>query len=131
MRTYSIVRPMNGSSDASGYGPIIRKTSQIRQGGRRIVFIDDGGFNWGPWAIFYDEPTFWDQPPKRHGPGTTVSFADGHSEHWKYSDEETLRLAKMGFWTFRVDWPHSAPGNPDLEAMQKAMWGKLGYTPSP
>jgi prepilin-type processing-associated H-X9-DG protein len=62
----------------------------------------------------------------RHGDGTNVSFADGHSAYWKYMGAETIQVGKM------VNPPHNfAPqtdeGLADLQKMQKAVWGRLGY----
>ena len=61
----------------------------------------------------------------RHDNGTSFSFADGHSEYWKWKDPRTVEYATM---TVGAD-PHQ-PGKPDLYQVQEAVWGKLGYTPT-
>ena len=58
----------------------------------------------------------------QHGDGTTFSFADGHSEYWKWEDRRTV---KLGNPEYSVDTLQK--GNPDLVRVQKAIWGKLGY----
>jgi prepilin-type processing-associated H-X9-DG protein len=53
----------------------------------------------------------------RHGDGTDFSFADGHSEYWKWLDRRTIEYGQM--------MPGSnplQPGNPDLHRTQKAVW---------
>jgi prepilin-type processing-associated H-X9-DG protein len=83
------------------------------------------------FAVEYDQEQWWDDPPVRHGDGTTLSFADGHSEHWKWKGIDTIKRARevesghSGRWT-----PQTDAGFQDLYRMQKGCWGKLGYTPS-
>jgi len=67
------------------------------------------------------------QPTVRHGDGTNFSFVDGHSDYWKWKDPRTVKLAKM---TNPQAGDSVQPGNPDLHAVQKAAWGKLGYVPA-
>jgi prepilin-type processing-associated H-X9-DG protein len=64
--------------------------------------------------------------PVRHGDGTDFSFADGHSEYWKWGDQRTIEYGKM-----MPGSDPAQPGNPDLHRTQQAVWGKLGYTPTP
>jgi hypothetical protein len=55
--------------------------------------------------------------------GTTFSFADGHTEYWKWVDQRTI--------DYRGGYPKvPSPCNQDLYRLQKGTWGKLGYTPS-
>jgi len=55
----------------------------------------------------------------------SFSFAEGHSEYWKWKDPRTISYGKL-----QVGSGPDQPGNQDLHRVQKAMWGKLGYTPS-
>ena len=111
--------------------------------GERIVFLDEGWVTFASWSVPYDREAWWgsavtvegilaadnrhkDPPPVRHGNGTALSFGDGHSEYWKWKDKRTVDYGLM-----TVGANPSQPGNPDLHKVQMAVWGKLGYTPTP
>ncbi len=141
-RTYSIVDSMNGvpqPDNPRGRGPkevmkrlIIKNRSLIRRPHTRIVFIDEGWSAPGSYPVYYDKEKWLDLPPVRHEEGTTVSFADSHAEHWKWKGEETVKLGRSADLTqFRrhVE-PKTVEGKEDLQKVQKAVWGKLGYNPS-
>lgn len=139
MRTYSIADGMNGWSTPNY--PIIKNRTKIARPGERIVFLDEGWATLASWSIPYDREAWWgstavaggiesstnrnfDPPPVRHGEGTTFSFADGHSEYWKWRDKRTIDYGRLVPGTDSIQ-----PGNPDLHQVQKAVWGKLGYEP--
>ena len=125
--TYAIVDAMNGATSIPGTKDLmIKRLNQIRRPGERFVFIDEGKISPDSWTVYYDQESWWDQPTVRHGDGTNFSFADGHSDYWKWKDPRTVRLAKM---TSAQASDRAQPGNADLHAVQKAAWGKLGYTP--
>jgi prepilin-type N-terminal cleavage/methylation domain-containing protein/prepilin-type processing-associated H-X9-DG protein len=133
--TYAIVDAMNGYDAIPGAeGHIIKNRSQIVRPGERMVFLDEGRLSPASWTIWYDQERWWDQITARHGDGTNVSFADGRSEYWKWKDPRTIDIAKMDYdyWqnTGRNGTQSSSPGNPDLYKVQRAVWGRLGYTPS-
>jgi prepilin-type N-terminal cleavage/methylation domain-containing protein/prepilin-type processing-associated H-X9-DG protein len=141
MRTYSIVDSMNGWPSAGA--PTIKNRMKITRPGERLVFLDEGWVTFASWSVPYDRESWWgsrvttpggilaggnrnfDPPPVRHDNGTSFSFADGHSEYWKWKDPRTVEYATM---TVGAD-PHQ-PGKPDLYQVQEAVWGKLGYTPT-
>jgi prepilin-type N-terminal cleavage/methylation domain-containing protein/prepilin-type processing-associated H-X9-DG protein len=137
MRTYAIVDSMNGWPSAA---PHIKKRMEITRPGERVVFLDEGWVTAASWSIPYDKESWWgstpsvtgilnnrnnDCPPVRHGDGTNFSFADGRSEYWKWVDRRTIDYGLMLAGTNPAQ-----PGNPDLHRVQKAVWGKLGYTPA-
>jgi len=123
MRTYSIVDSMNAAGTVTE-GPVIKNRMQILRPTDRIVFIDDGGRNWESWSIYYNQPRWWNPAPIRHSIGTNFSFADGHSEYWKWKDPRT-----KGFnWRMLEVDPYQ-PGNEDLQRVQRGVWGELGYEP--
>ena len=136
--TYAIVDAMNGAlSPAGSGGPsiILKNRMQIRRPGSRAVFIDEGRLSPSSWSVWYDREQWFDQITARHGDGTNFSFADGRSEYFKWKDPRTIEIAKMDHkywqWTARRNVELSrSPGNPDLHKVQKAAWGKLGYTPA-
>jgi prepilin-type N-terminal cleavage/methylation domain-containing protein/prepilin-type processing-associated H-X9-DG protein len=136
MRTYSIVDSMNGWPS----GPRVKNRMDITKPGERTVFLDEGWVTFASWSVPYDRESWWgsvvttpgiennrhnDPPPVRHGDGTNFSFADGHNGYWKWQDPRTVKYGKLV-----VGSNPSQPGNPDLHRVQKAVWGKLGYTPT-
>ena len=140
MRTYAIVDSMNGWPSS---GPNIKNRMDIRRPGERAVFIDEGWATFASWSVPYDNEAWWggvvtqagilaadnrhkDPPPVRHGNGTNFSFADGHSEYFKWKDPRTISYGKL-----EVGSGPNQAGNLDLHRVQKAVWGKLGYTVSP
>ncbi len=139
MRTYSITDAMNGWPTAPAL--IVKNRMRIDRPGERLVFVDEGWATLASWSIPYDKESWWgstpgvsgilnnrnnDCPPVRHGNGTDFSLADGHGEYWKWTDQRTIDYGLMLAGTNPLQ-----PGNPDLHRVQKAVWGKLGYTPSP
>jgi len=140
MRTYSTAYGMNGCFDAAGTysgNQGVRVGSTVLMVKRRaeiavpapafrLVFLDEGRITPDSYAIHYLKPSWWDPPFVRHGDGTNVAFADGHSDYWKYRGAETIQIGKM------LNPPHNyAPktdeGIADVQRMQKATWGRLGY----
>jgi len=149
MRTYSIVDSMNGLRRAGTYKGLvgitvrrttlwIKKRTEIRVPGPsyRIVFLDEGRITPDSYATHYDTELWWDPPFVRHGEGTNVSFADGHADYWKYKGAKTIETGKLAAVPGRTarDLHQMQPESPDdyedLHNMQKAVWGRLGYTPS-
>ena len=126
--TYAIVDAMNGATSIPGTKDLmVKRLSQVRRQSERFVFVDEGRISPDSWTIFYDRESWWDRPTCRHADGTNFSFADGHSEYWRWSDPRTVRLAKA---EPGQDVDPAQPGNPDLQAVQRAAWGQLGYTPT-
>ena len=135
--TYTIVDAMNGHLAISGATPAPVKTrSKIKNATLQAVFMDEGKLTPSSWTVYYYQELWWDAPAVRHSQGTNWSFADGHSEFWKWMD---LRTVKIG--AAKDDTPIDpgvsdaswATGNPDLHRVQKAAWafmGRMGYSPS-
>ncbi|MHA2315274.1 MAG: hypothetical protein ACXACF_08365, partial [Candidatus Hermodarchaeia archaeon] len=140
MRTYSTGYGMNGCFDATGtyignrgvrVGRtvlMVKKRSEITvpAPAYRLVFLDEGQISPDSYAIHYVTPRWWDPPFVRHGDGTNVSFADGHSDYWKYRGVETIRVGKMANLQYNYT-PTTDEGLADLQKMQVAIWGRLGY----
>lgn len=112
----------DGASFMGGQKPVM-KTSEIRMTSERLVFLDEDDITFGGFTIYYDRPTWWDKPPKRHNSGITLGFADGHSEYYKWKDKQTIDFAQG------MTSNPSQPGNPDLIKIQRGVFGSLGYTP--
>ena len=139
MRTYTIGDSMNGlRRDGTYNGNVgklvgrtmlwVKKRTEITVPGPsyRIVFLDEGRITPDSYAVHYLNPRWWDPPHVRHGDGTNVSFADGHSDYWKWNDPETIKIGKMANPLHQFQ-PTTDVGREDLAKMQKAIWGRLGY----
>lgn len=135
MWSYSIVHSMN-SGTIGGVERRVKKLSEIVNSGGRIVFVDDYAYDWdASWAVYYFQEEWWNPLPNRHGDGTTLSFADGHSEYRKWSDMRTREFCELDWQTAEAlrgsaQGQAYGVGNPDLHWMQRGVWGGLGYTPT-
>ena len=100
---------------------------------QRLVFLDEGRITPDSYATHYVNQRWWDPPFVRHGDGTNVAFADGHSAYWKYKGQKTLETGKLASVPFynasalHQMTPESPDDIEDLHQMQKAIWGRLGY----
>ena len=135
--TYSIMFSMNAVNHpwVQGVpGAHVKNMSEIRNPptAYRLVFIDEGYMTSDAYAVYYHQEVWFDSPPVRHGDGTTLSFADGHVDHWKWKGTDTIKHAREEENTGpQVGWkPQTIAGFRDLYMMQKGCWGKLGYTPT-
>ena len=131
--TYAIMDRMNGYTGIPGTRNLmVYRRMQIKRPIERAVFLDEGFLTSNSYTVWYEKEEWFDPPPVRHGDGTNFSFADGHSEYWKWRDKRTLEWnaqAVIPPYTHRC-FSGIQPGNPDLHRVQRAVWGKLGYTPS-
>jgi len=108
--------------------------------GKRSVFMDLGQREGGFSAFYFREK--WHNPslpPIHHADGTTLSFADGHTEYWHWSRESVkipreLRsyngIVHLGSAGRAGYTPSTKERLADLHKTQKAVWDRLGYTPS-
>jgi prepilin-type processing-associated H-X9-DG protein len=142
VRTYSITDAMNGlhrvgtyTSGASDAGVRvgltvlwIKRTTEIIAPGpaARLVFVDEGRVTPDSYAVHYVNAFWWDPPHVRHGQGTNVSCADGHAEHWTWEATETIATGAAVFPLHQFQ-PTTPEGRRDLQRMQTAVWGRLGY----
>jgi prepilin-type N-terminal cleavage/methylation domain-containing protein/prepilin-type processing-associated H-X9-DG protein len=109
----------------------------------RLVFVDRGQFvNVGFFVPYFEPRWRWgDAPPIHHSGGATLSFADGHAEYGKWKGDETVNMPRVSYPVLRdlfseaLDQSACAPetedGLRDLQRMQRAAWGRLGYTTAP
>jgi prepilin-type N-terminal cleavage/methylation domain-containing protein/prepilin-type processing-associated H-X9-DG protein len=133
------LRPGSPTNHVTAVGNRVRKTviwikrrSEISSPApaNRMVFIDEGWMTPDSFAVHYDNPgPWWDDPPVRHGDGTTVSFADGHSDHLKWRASETVKWGEehQGIYGGGGFRPTTADGLKDLEDFRRLVWGRLGY----
>ena len=107
---------------------------------QRAVFIDQGATPIDAFEVNYLVPTWkWHGlPPIHHREGVTLSMADGHVEYWKWKSRETIDMPRerrrrgplyieylQGLKDYK---PQTEDGLYDLQRLQKATWGRLGYT---
>lgn len=95
----------------------------------RMVFIDEGWVTPDSYAVHYQQETWWDDAPVRHGDGTNASFADGHVEYHKWRGPGTIKWGKLQQKAHSSNnrAPESAEDIEDLHWLQEATWGRLGY----
>jgi prepilin-type processing-associated H-X9-DG protein len=120
-RTYSVVDAMNATNLDAPQSYMLKRMADIRRPQDRTVFIDDSGATpMGAWSVHYRRPSWWDEPPARHGDGANWSFADGHVEYWKWQNPltRTYNADNTGIWK-HIDFPQC----PDIRRSQLAAWG--------
>ncbi|MBC8216860.1 MAG: hypothetical protein H8E73_00190, partial [Planctomycetes bacterium] len=124
---------------------LTRLTEIVSPGaGQRAVFIDQGQVPRDyDFQVEYLYPK-WSKhspPPIRHSNGVTLSMADGHAEYWKWKGRETANMLRMTFLggrsgsanvifeVLKEDYyePQTEDGLYDLQRVQRATWGRLGY----
>lgn len=117
--TYTPSDSMNGTNTGYPGTKNFKRISEIPRPGEKMVFIDEGLATLGTFFVFPAETAeaWWDPIPSRHAIGTNLSFADGHSEYWKWQDPRTPKYTVLGSGHLQVN-------NLDIRRMQKAMWGK-------
>jgi prepilin-type N-terminal cleavage/methylation domain-containing protein/prepilin-type processing-associated H-X9-DG protein len=136
VETYSIPDAMNGyyAITEATKKQIRTLRTQIPNLTDQIVFLDEGRLSPSSWTIWYDQERWWDQITARHGDGTNFSFADGHSEYWKWKDPRTLDVANADYATWQNTTRNGSGsfsyGNEDLHRVQRGVFGKLGYVPA-
>ncbi len=137
MRTYSTNQGANGYIDGTfGSGTkwtdwVSQRIDNMNPPSGRLVFFDDFPENWDAcWMVSPVSPQWWNPLSLRHDMGTTLTFADGHSERWTWSDPRTRAFATMSW----ADWLKAESSqkttqnnNRDLRRLQIACWGRLGY----
>jgi prepilin-type processing-associated H-X9-DG protein len=141
IRSYGIVDGMNGLQRSGTIAGVhwIKNMAQILNPTERLVFIDEGWVTPDSYAVYFDRELWWENPPVRHGGGTSVSFADGHGEWHRWKGKWTVAKGTSLYYT-----GPSRPGDPidgefipattddfyDLYWTQIGCWGELGYTPT-
>jgi prepilin-type N-terminal cleavage/methylation domain-containing protein len=135
MLTYSIVDSMNGVPRPKAQADQVwaNNRGDLTKTNEKIVFIDEGKVrsivtdkNNPSYRVWYDQGKWGSPPPIRHRDGATVSFADAHSVHWKWKGQDTIDFGRNDT---QDATPSSTEGTTDLQQMQMAVYGRLGYTP--
>jgi prepilin-type N-terminal cleavage/methylation domain-containing protein/prepilin-type processing-associated H-X9-DG protein len=136
-RSCSISGQMNGGTDASGgvpggrVDPIVlsgnppdalahKKVSDINRPGpsQAFVFIDEGiTIDDGYFAVKVNQAEWQNYPATRHGGAASLSFADGHSEIYKWIEPSTLQLNNTKPYT---GFAATRAGDRDLAKLARA-----------
>lgn len=129
-RHYSLSAYLNPTGEVVTDGPEVwahdgllwRRLSDVTDPGpaRAFGFIDShpvtmsGGLFIVPLP-FRPHGSDWAHfPDARHQNGANLSFADGHVEHWRWREANTLKLAKDCWW----GWKPTKAGDGDLARLQ-------------
>jgi prepilin-type processing-associated H-X9-DG protein len=111
----------------------LKNRSQVKRTATQLVFIDEGRVSPDSYAVYFNENStgasekWWDPPMVRHGDGTTISFVDGHAEHWRWKSKETLEFGlKQAYYAV----PTTPDGKQDLYKMQIRCWSRIDYAPT-
>jgi prepilin-type N-terminal cleavage/methylation domain-containing protein/prepilin-type processing-associated H-X9-DG protein len=143
------VRGGIGGSEMTDFGErvgstvlrLTRMTDIVSPGpAERAVFLDQGHTPGGEdFYVHYLYPKWYgaSTPPLHHAEGATLSMADGHAEYWKWKGRETIaglprKLFPAGsLFTEGLEGgdfsPQTDDGLYDLQRLQRATWGRLGY----
>lgn len=113
---------------------------------QRAVFLDYGQMPAeNNFYVHYLYPRWkWHSaPPIHHEGGMTISMADGHAEYWKWKGRETVSFPRQlmsvqnlfcevleppPFPPDIMHEPETEDGLYDLQRLQRATWGRLGYS---
>jgi prepilin-type processing-associated H-X9-DG protein len=133
--TYPIVDSMNGKyywSTPNISSLMIKNLNQIKGAAQRFVFIDEGRLSPDSYAVYYHLDTLWYDPPMvRHGMGTNVSYADGHSARLMWKSKNTASVPEDQYNYPLQTSPIDCAEKNDLYRLQMGVWGKIGYTLNP
>jgi prepilin-type N-terminal cleavage/methylation domain-containing protein len=111
--------------------PYVRKTTDLIDPGpsSRMVFVDEGDGDWDKWMYASWGQVTMEPLPVHHTDGTCMSFADGHTEYWKWMDPITIQAGRAEQAVTQGDRSSSAVGGTlmggaDFERLERAVWGK-------
>jgi len=110
----------------------------------RAVFLDQGQISVieVDFYVYYLYPKWhrYSPPPIHHADGLTLSMADGHAEYWKWRGRETVHMPGRVVVPYRTNGllkeqlektdheVETEDGLYDLQRLQRATWGRLGYS---
>jgi prepilin-type N-terminal cleavage/methylation domain-containing protein len=90
-RSFSLSCYMNGPADDATYGvQPLRQTSQIQNPSKTLTFIDEDVLTLDDGHFLYstNKNNWLNVPGWRHQNGTVLTFADHHTEYWKWKSPE-------------------------------------------
>jgi prepilin-type N-terminal cleavage/methylation domain-containing protein/prepilin-type processing-associated H-X9-DG protein len=147
--TYSVVDAMNGLNALNGRTSVSTGSTHVNSVGSRVgktvlwikrrieivspgpaermVYIDEGAMTPDSFAVNYvGNGSWWDDPPVRHGDGTTLSWADGHVTHRKWKATETVEFGKRAANRYYGGFaPKTEDAIEELNEFRRDVWGKI------
>lgn len=131
VRTYSTNWGISGYRNGWN-GRSAWRIDQLKRPGARMVFLCDFPENWdATWTITPNHFQFWNPLSARHEKATTFGFADGHSEYWRWTDNDTIKFVAMSWAEAENFAAPIMPNNRDIKRLQLASWCKLDNTGNP
>jgi len=129
-RSYSIAGLMNGEYSMpismGGYPQFsVNKASRVKLPSTKLVIIeqtDTRGWNMGSWVLDISGIDWVDPIVIWHWDSTTMGFADGHAEVYKWVSKSTKILAEEQLWGINPD--NYDGDRRDLEFAQNAFYPK-------
>jgi len=118
--TYSMNSYMHNRSNPD-YGFSYRKASAIRNPTSIFVFVHEhaGTIEDANFATTQPGDWYWQNfPATLHQNGCNFSFADGHVEHWKWVEPNTLKISKSKGWFIGAP---AAKNDRDLQRLWRAI----------
>ena len=119
VRSYSINCYMNGfdvgtDKGAKGEYKVNKKMTEIRypSPSSAIVFVDEHEYSIedGHFGVDPEGDAWYNWPTTRHSNGASFSFADGHTESFRWRDARTAQVMAN---------PTTQANNPDLKKLQE------------
>jgi|KBSSwiStaDraftv2_1062776.scaffolds.fasta_scaffold676041_2 prepilin-type N-terminal cleavage/methylation domain-containing protein/prepilin-type processing-associated H-X9-DG protein len=96
VRSYSLSGQMGGNALTAAGFPPNQKESDIKRptASKALTFIDerDDSIDDGLFALQTSPRSWQNCPAYRHQRGCNLSFADGHAEHWRWLEANTLTI---------------------------------------
>jgi prepilin-type N-terminal cleavage/methylation domain-containing protein/prepilin-type processing-associated H-X9-DG protein len=127
LMTYTIIDSMNGLARSTNV-KITKNINEIKKAAQRVVFLDEGRLTGDSYATYDNQPCWFDAIMVRHGNGTDVSYADGHTARWMWKSPLTLEAGINRVFGYCPP-TGNAKAMDDLYKMQIGCWGKISYTP--
>ena len=136
--TYVAIDGVNGlyRQDTKDKGVWLKNRNAIKKSAKQVIYIDEGKITPDSYAVNFDNGTegtknesWFDYPMVRHGNGTVVSLADGHTEWWKWRSKWTIDLGLKESGSTSPPTTDAGALN-DLYQIQIGCWSRLGYTPT-
>lgn len=117
LRSFSLSCYMSGPAvDEANWGVRpLRLMSEIRNASQVLTFLDEDDLTLDDGHFLYpnNAVNWYNVPGWRHQNGTVLTFADGHTEYWKWKSRRPITTA---FQTSTMDDPR---GYLDLDRLQK------------
>ena len=117
LRSFSLSCFLGGpKEDTENWGvQVVARISQVRNASRTLTFLDEDDLTLDDGHFLYttNSGNWYNVPAWRHQNGTVLSFADGHSEYWKW---KSRRPTVTAFQNPTVEDP---AGTQDLARLQQ------------